>query len=260
MKVTLLVGAACLAGLACSMDDPCAPQASACGGDPTGLWTVMGSCRDPAYELPKPVTYFDQAQTMARQPPPEPSSSDWCSYLQYDPGAGITQFTFPHDTLQIATGTVEYDGIGTYAVKMSVVGKASVDISGSCLTRFGVIFQCGLPDAATPMPGVRSVAQDLADYSVTLGSPEQNIACADNGRGGCLCSYDIASEPTGGGLSGRWSTQGTLITHFADTQSIPSQADVCVNENTMTIWGHDRTWIWDQAGLRTITLARMPAN
>ena len=130
MKVTLLVGAACFAGLACSMDDPCAPQASACGGDPTGLWTVMDSCRDPAYELPKPVTYFNQAQTMARQPPPEPSSSDWCSYLQYDPGAGITQFTFPHDTLSIATGTVEYDGIGTYAVKMSVVGKASVDISG----------------------------------------------------------------------------------------------------------------------------------
>ena len=39
-----------------------------------------------------------------------------------------------------------------------------------------------------------------------------------------------------------------------------TQADVCVNENTMTIWGHDRTWLWDQAGLRTITLARMPAN
>ena len=72
--------------LACSMDDPCAPQASACGGDPTGLWTVMDSCRDPAYELPKPVTYFDQAQTMARQPPPEPTSSDWCSYLHVRPG------------------------------------------------------------------------------------------------------------------------------------------------------------------------------
>ena len=118
----------------------------------------------------------------------------------------------------------------------------------------------GLPDPATPTPGVRSVAQDLADYSVTLGSPEQNIACADDGNGGCLCSYDIASEPTGGGLSGRWSTQGALITHFADTQSVPSQADVCVGETTMTIWGHDRTWIWDQPGLRTITLARMPAN
>ena len=104
------------------------------------------------------------------------------------------------------------------------------------------------------MPGVRSVARDLADYSVTLGSPEQNIACADDGNGGCLCSYDIASEPTGGGLSGRWSTQGALITHFADTQSVPSQADVCVGDDTMTIWGHDRTWIWDQPGLRTITL------
>jgi hypothetical protein len=240
------------------MDDPCAPKASACGGDPTGLWTVMDSCRDPAYELPKPVTYFDQAATMARQPPPEPSSSDWCSYLTYDPNMGITQFTFPHDTLSIATGTVDYDGTGTYAVKMSVVGKGSVDISGTCLTRFGVLFQCG-PLDGTEAAGVRSVAQDLAAYSVTLGSPEQNIACNDDGAGGCLCTYDIASEPTGGGLSGRWSTQGALITHFADTGLVPSQGDLCVSTDTMTMWGHDRTWLWDQPGLRTITLTRMTA-
>ena len=141
----------------------------------------------------------------------------------YDPGNGITQFTFPHDTLVIATGHVSYDGIGTYAVMMSVVGNGAASTSRrSCLTRFSRHLPVRPPPIrATPTPGVRSVTDDLTDYSVTLGSPEQNIACADDGNGGCLCSYDIASEPSGGGLSGRWSTQGALLTHFADTKLDP---------------------------------------
>jgi hypothetical protein len=260
MKSTLVVGAACLAGLACRMDDPCAPKETACGGDPTGLWTVTDSCRYPAYDVPKPVTYFDQASTMARQPPPEPSSSDWCSYLQYDPQNGITQFTFPHDQLAVASGTVTYDGVGFYAAKLQVTGPGSVDISASCLSRFGVVYQCAEADPAALPAGVRSVANDLKTYSIPLGAPAQNIACGDDGNLGCFCTYELASEPSGGGLAGRWSTQGQVITHFPDSQLIPSQADLCVGDNTMTIWGHDRTWLWDQPGLRTISLVRMTAQ
>ena len=258
MKATLLLGGGCLALLACTMDDPCAePSAAACGGDPSGEWAVVSSCRDPAYANPEAVTYYGQTQNMARQPPPEPTSSDWCSYLLYDPVKGITQFTFPHDTLEVATGTVSYDGSGTYAALLSTTGGGTVDISASCLTRFGVVFQCGARDANTPAD-TRSVQEDLADYSVTLGSPDQNIACADDGRDGCTCTYSIASEPSGGGLSGRWSTQGALLTHFAGTKLIPSQADLCVSGDKMTVWGHDRAAIWDQAGLRTITMMRKP--
>ena len=259
MKSVLPVAAACLGVLACRMDDPCAPKGDACGGDPSGEWEVTGACRDPAYQNPEAVTYYGQTQNMARQPPPEPTSSDWCSYLIYEPTMGITNFVFPHDTLGIRTGRVNYDGIGTYAVLLSTVGSGTVTISASCLTRFSVHFQCGPADASTPA-GVRSVTDDLTTYSIALGSPEQNIACGDDGSGGCFCSYTIASEPSGGGLSGRWSTQGALLTHFAGTKLIPSQADICVSGNTMTIWGHNRAAIWDQAGLRTVTLERMMTN
>jgi hypothetical protein len=143
-----------------------------------------------------------------------------------------------------------------YAVLLSTAGRGSVDISASCLSRFAVIYQCAPADLDTPA-GTRSLSDDLATYSQTLGSPEQNIVCGDNGEQGCLCSYDIASEPSGGALSGRWSTQGPLLTHFAGSKQIPSQADVCVSGETMTIWGHNRAAIWDQAGLRTVTLMRM---
>jgi hypothetical protein len=257
MKSTLRVGATCLALVACRMDDPCeAPSGAACGGDPTGLWMVTETCRDPAYLAPDPVTYYGQTQNMARMPPPEPTNSDWCSYLLYDPVRGITQFQFPYDTLTIDTGNVTYDGVGTYGALLATSGKGSVGISASCLTRFAVNFQCAALDPAAPPPGLRSVTDDLAAYSVTLGSPFQSIACVDDGNAGCRCTYDIASEPSGGGLSGRWSTQGALLTHFASTKLVPSQAELCVGGDTMTIWGHNRAWIWGLPGLRTVMLTR----
>ena len=84
---------------------------------------VTESCRDPAYQSPEAVTYYDQTQNMARQPPPEPTSSDWCSYLVYDPDMGITQFTFPYDTLPVTGGTVTYDTTGDYAARLLTIGK-----------------------------------------------------------------------------------------------------------------------------------------
>jgi hypothetical protein len=257
MKATLLLGAGCLALFACRMDDPCAaPEGAACGGDPSGQWSVTSTCRDPAYQSPEAVTYYGQTQNMARMPPPEPTSSDWCSYLLYDPVRGITQFTFPYDTLAIASGQVTYTSVGTYAALLSTLGNGSVGISASCLSRFGVTFQCGPIDPAAPPAGVRSVTDDLTAFSVTLGSPFQKIGCVDDGSGGCRCGYEIASEPSGGGLAGRWSTQGALLTHFASTKLVPSQADLCVTGDTMTIWGHDRAWIWGAPGLRTVTMTR----
>jgi hypothetical protein len=243
------------------MDDPCAPKTTACGGDPSGIWAVEDACRDPAFQNPEAITYKDQAQTMARQPPPEPTSSDWCSYLMYDPTLGITKFIFPSDTLAVSPGgTITYDGSGTYAAKFQVVGRGSVDLSASCLSRFAVAFQCAEADPATLPAGARSLTNDLKAYSISLGSPAQNIVCADDGNLGCACTYELASEPTGGGLSGRWSTQGPLLTHFADTLAIPTQADLCVGTDTMSIAGHDRTWIWAYPGLRTVTLVRKPPD
>jgi len=239
------------------MEDECAPTGDACGGDPSGQWTIAGSCRDPIYQSPRPVTYFGQAETMARQPPPEATSSDWCSYLTYDPIMGITNFVFPYDTLPITSGRIAYDGGGAYAALLSTTGNGAVDISASCLTRFGAIPTCAPADPGA-QGAARSLTDDLRAYSVSLGSPFQDITCADDGREGCACSYTIAFEPSGGGLSGRWSTQSTLMTHFAGTKLIPSQADFCVAGDTMTLWGHDRAAIWDQPGLRTVNLQRMP--
>jgi hypothetical protein len=238
------------------MEDECPAASAACGGDPSGQWVIAATCRDPSYQPPRPVTYFGQAETMARQPPPEATSSDWCSYLMYDPAMGVTNFVFPYDTLHISSGRVAYDGGGAYAALLSTTGTGAVDISASCLTRFGALPDCAAADPNAPS-ATRSLTDDLRAYSISLGSPFQDIACVDDGRDGCACTYNVAFEPSGGGLSGRWSTQATVMTHFAGTKLIPSQADFCVAGDTMTLWGHDRAAIWDQPGLRTVNLQRM---
>ena len=41
---------------------------------------------------------------------------------------------------------------------------------------------------------------------------------------------------------------------------LPTQADYCVGGggSTLSLWGHDRTSLFDEAGLRTLKLQRMP--
>jgi hypothetical protein len=257
-KATFLAVAACLAlaPAACRMDDPCAPTGDACGGDPTGTWMITNSCREPAYQAPDPVTYYGQSDTTARQPPPEQTSSDWCAYLKWTTQGEATEFSFPHDTLAVNGGEVIYDGTGAYAAQPVTFGSGSADLSASCLSRFATVYQCASFGTATPTPGVRSLTDDLSTHSGMMGAGQQNIICADDGNGGCLCTYDLISEPTGGGLSGNWSTQGSVLTHFGGTNPLPSQADLCVSGDSMTLWGHDSTDVWGQAGLRTVNLMR----
>src|SRR6185503_12288729 len=175
------------------------------------------------------------------------SSSDWCSYLVYDPALGVTNFVFPYDALSLIGGTVTYDsGNNLFAAIMNMTGVGSIDLSGSCLSRFAVV------------PSCETLTTDLATFAATEPS-FQNIACVSDGRAGCRCSYTITFLPSGGPLSGRWGAAGSLLTHFAGSKQLPSQADFCIDGNDrLTLWGHDRTDLWDLPGLRTLSLTRLP--
>jgi hypothetical protein len=245
-RSTWVVALCAPALLACRAEDPCAPTGSACGGDPSGNWMVTGACQEAVYVPPQPLTYYGQPSPTARQPPPEGTSSDWCSYLVYDPARGVTNFLFPSDALTLVGGNVTYEMSGVFAAIMNTQGGGSIDLSGSCLTRFAAVPTCA------------DLTRDLATFAATEPS-FQDIACVDNGEGGCRCSYTINFLPSGGPLSGRWGSNGGLLTHFAGSRQLPSQADFCVGgDGTLTLWGHGRTDLWDQPGLRTLTLTRRP--
>jgi len=255
-----------LGGLGCQNDTACAEDGTPCGGDPTGSWSVSGACRDPAFAAPIQPTYVGQPVAQARQPVAPTTSSDWCSAVAIN-AQGLSAFVFPHDTLAVtgAGSQITYASDGTYQAVIHTAGQGAIDLSASCLQRFGVAVTCD------------ALAAELTDYAAgqlsapsftCTDSPDEpakcayyytysGITCTDNGNQGCACRYGVNFAGTFGG---KWSTGATQLVHFDAKKMLPTQADYCVGGggSTLSLWGHDRTSLFDEAGLRTLKLQRMP--
>jgi hypothetical protein len=255
-----------LAGLGCQPEMTCAEDGAPCGGDPTGTWNVVNACRDPVFAQPVPPTYQGQPVQMARQPSPVLESSDWCSAVFLGVSASAS-FTFPHDTLSVSGGQLVYvsDGPqqGSYQGSIDTTGSGSVDLSATCLARSGVPLTCRMVrDALVALAAVKPARPGMtcsdspSQVSCQFYYSYQNIACADDSQGGCVCTYDVSFA---GALSGRWTASGGVLTHSDASKMLPTQADYCVGSsgNSLTLWGHDRTSILDQTGVRTLMLQRM---
>jgi hypothetical protein len=260
------VASAGMAGFGCQSDTGCAEDGTPCGGDPTGSWTLSGACRDPAFAAPIQSTYLQQPIAQARQPVAPTTSSDWCSAVAVN-AQGLSSFVFPHDTLAVS-GTdsqITYAGDGTYQAVIHTAGHGEIDLSASCLQRFGVAVTCDalaaeLSDyAARPrtMPSFTCTDSPDEPASCAYYYTYSGIQCADNGSEGCSCQYGVNFAGT---FTGKWSMAGTQLVHFDAKKMLPTQADYCVGGggSTLSLWGHDRMSLFDEPGLRTLKLQRMP--
>ena len=240
-----------LAAAGCRPAELC-QEGTPCGGSPVGEWTARSGCRDPLYQPPTRLTYRNQPQTAAREPPPEATSSDWCSYLVYG-ATGITNFLFPFDTPKLSGAGVNFNADGSYSARLTTQGDGSVDLPAGCLTRFGAQVTCG-PGSGTPdASGPRSLQDDLTAFASQAGS-YSGIVCQDAAGGGCHCSYQVQFDPTVGGF---WSAGGGVMTLTDSNHRLPSLVDFCLDPATglLSLWGHNRASIWDQLpGSRTLVL------
>jgi hypothetical protein len=254
-----------LASAGCQGDAGCVADGTACGGDPTGTWTVTGACRDPAFAAPQQTTYQSQPVAVARQPAPVTTSSDWCSMLVFG-AQGLASFVFPHDTLAVSGGQVTYAGDGTFQAVIDTAGPGRIDLSASCLTRVGASATCdvvaaALADlAAAPggqAPGIPCTDSPAEPSSCRYYYTYASVACAGDASGGCACTYDVSFAGT---FTGRWTAAGDRLVHFDATRTLPSQADYCVDGAgaALSLWGHDRTALFDEPGIRTLHLQRVP--
>jgi hypothetical protein len=247
----------------CRADPGCADNAVPCGGNAAGTWTVVGACRDPVYAPPMQATYLGQPAQVARQPIPNPTSSDWCSSLTYGNGSSITGFVFHHDTLNVSSGRLVYNDDGSYQHVINTIGPGSIDLSHECLTRSGTAPTCeALATALTAfagqmqaMPGMPCSDSPAEPASCQYYYSYRNIACSDDSQRGCRCTYTASFAGT---YQGRWSAQGSILNHFDASSLLPTQADFCVDGSggLMTLWGHDRTPILGEPGLLTLSLQR----
>jgi hypothetical protein len=262
----LLLGIVGVGSPGCQNDTGCAEDGTPCGGDPTGSWTLTGACRDPAFSAPVQSTYLGQPIAQARQPVAATTSSDWCSSVVVG-AQGLTSFVFPHDTLGVSPSgsQITYASDNTYEAIVHTVGDGKIDLSASCLQRFGVAVTCDsltaeLNDYAarrlTP-PGLTCTDSPDEPANCLYYDSYSGISCGDNGNQGCACSYHVDFAGT---FKGKWSRSGTQLVHFDAQKMLPTQADYCVGGggSTLSLWGHDRTALFDEAGLRTLNLQRTP--
>lgn len=244
--LTMAAGALLLPGMGCRPTDACAASESPCGGSPVGGWTLADSCQDPAYVPTLPRTYLGQTATTARQPPPEPASADWCADLKYGPGT--FSVNLPRDTPKMVGGYVRYKADGTYGAFMTNSARTSIEFSWSCITRFGYSSTCAEFDQA------------FASYASGTGGVVKDTKCEDS-TNGCRCEYTKEADAAGTNLAGRWNASGSVLTHFAANQQLPSQADFCQDgPDHLTLWGHARSNIFDIPGARTINWVRIPCG
>jgi hypothetical protein len=250
----LCIGALLSFGTGCRPEDACAETNTPCGGNPIGSWAEASVCQDPVSQdtIAGKQTYRNQPIVPGGQSPPELTSMDWCSSLQYFGPNGIRMFALPRDTPAVQGAFLSYSAgssgelnRGLYTTLLTSSDRTSINYSASCLARFGYApGSCG------------EFGMAFADYGLTLGGIKET-SCRDSGDGGCLCSYLSESDAAGTNLSGIWSAEGNVITHFAGSGVLPTKVDYCVNGNQMTLWGHNRTSILDFIGLRTLTLRRV---
>jgi hypothetical protein len=197
-------------------------------------------------------TYLNQPMVPGGQPPPELTSTDWCSSLEFLGPSGIRLFALPRATPRIQGASVIYEADsasdhtqGLYSTLITSSDRTSINYSASCLQRFGFA------------PGsCAEFGEAFAAYGSSLGGVKETN-CRDSGGGGCVCSYVIESDAAGANRSGIWKQDGNVLTHFAGNMILPTLVDHCVEGNRMTLWGHNRTNILDFEGLRTLVLRKI---
>jgi hypothetical protein len=263
LAVALRLAALALLCAACRPEVACGGGAAPCGGDAAKQWTVVNGCRDPIATEPVPPTYLAQPTTPKRQPLPEPTTTDWCSSLVYGT-TGVTSFQFPYDTLSIASGSFAYAADGTYQAHLTTHGPGSIDLSAACRTRFGGSYSCDMIAAALadyvamkpPDPGTHCTDAQNESRACEHFKSYDGIQCADDGAGGCQCSYQVTFA---GVFTGTWSASGGILTHFDASGLLPSQADYCVDAagDAMTLWGRDGASLLDLPGVRRLDLQQM---
>jgi hypothetical protein len=258
--VISLACAVLLGATGCKPVDACAETGPACGGDPVGVWVENSVCQDPALRDPIAAkqSYRNQPIVPGGEQPPELTSMDWCSSLQYQGPNGIRAFALPRDTPAVQGAALSYNAAsagdhtrGNYAIQLTSSARGRITYSASCLQRFGYA-----PGNCTNSGNATDFGKAFADYGSSLGGIK-DTNCQDAGDGGCTCTYLSESDAAGIDLSGIWKADGHIITYFAGSGVLPAQVDFCVQGNQMTLWGHSRTSIFNFNGLRTMTLHRI---
>ncbi len=285
LRVGALLGLVSLLGICLANAAACSgpgarlgcPDIDACGGKPQGTWTLQSSdsycvyVPPLAYSVPTsapPLTFVPSQASLAQMPSkatPPKSAGDWCYSLEYLPSgpadAGFTPGGVVTVALPIPPGGIEptanlgdagppvlftLQADNTYTVYAKTLAYAQIHFAPPCLTAFGASPSCS--DLTT---------QTQAHLTAVSAGTYLNFSCVDSQAGGCDCSYAYAGEAAD---QGSWRVSGTVLYFLSEsnaTQQVVA-TDFCAGDNSLVISGHNGISLFNDRGLRTLTLTRAP--
>ena len=264
MKNGFLWGCAAtlLGTLGCAMDEHC-DALDQCGGrvlsnsasdfaDADGLvdtewWAYAGDeCQDPLHTPPLQNALANQFPHLSNEAPPERSSMDWCSNLVFNSDRTIKQVNLWFPQIPLRDANLVYSAntsdatTGDYVIQFRYFKRMRADFSAQCMTAQGVVMGCTEFTAA-----MRVALENEPNIS--------QINCDPGPQRGCRCIYDMLLVS---GVSGPWRRTGDVITHYDEITGEQAEADYCVNGSNLEMTGHDRTWLFNQSGLRTMQMVQ----
>jgi hypothetical protein len=251
----------------------------ACGGSPVGAWTgVVDSCQfqpvRPAQAID--VTEFTQNSTgpmtaMIAPPQPNPvvttqtTSGDWCSSLVYNPDSSVSNVQLWHDAPILDAANITYGPDMSYLTTLTFSTKGfPVDRN---TTRFPL--RCLLANGAPPPVSCSAFAAGLTTFykPQSAGVPPNfdQIACSDDGAGGCNCTYVYTIVVSDQGM---WKSEGTTLLQdssvflyngaMLNSQSPATtlKSTYCAQNGRLQLTGPAGGSLFGVLGLRTLELSQ----
>jgi hypothetical protein len=255
-----------------------------CGGDPTGIWDVVGSCQYSAAAIVQPFSPREQVQ--APQPPvltdspvAPTTNGDWCSRLYYSPtdvdathpNSKVLTVDLLHSAPGLVGGQISFNTStgstpASYQVSLNFAETNSTHFTPRCIQFGGATPTCG--ELATNLQQFYVTTAGVnAQTMVPLTPAFTNITCNGATDGGCDCSYNYQIALTD---VGTWQALGNVISEASDLgayqyNGLPTAASqqptkvqlasFCRAGNTLSLSGYDGSFVSSAPGLRVLSLA-----
>jgi hypothetical protein len=257
------------------------PAIPSCGGSPIGTWkNIADACSFQPVRPAQPidVTAFGTIMpptAMVTPPQPNPvvaqqtTSGDWCSSLVYNPDDTVLNVALWHDAPILSDVNILFAGasggaLPSYLTTMTFTDPSDPGARNS--THFA--HRCLVANGA-PAPTCDKLTKALTGFympaSPSVPPNFDKIACADDGDGGCTCSYVFTLQVSD---QGTWTQQDDILLqdssiYLLNGQPVPSQTPAttvqtpyCVDGGALELSGLRGGSLFGVQGLRTMVLTQ----
>jgi hypothetical protein len=246
---------ASLGSAACTTPEVCSDLGD-CGGDLMGghssrTFSFASSCVNEVAATPNVPSLLHQPPTLAGEVPPKRTQVNFCSEMILSPDKSIPFIQPWYPSIPVDHGDITYTADGAYTGSIVYRGVEEMDFAAGCYLSQGFTIK---PDGTPPMIDTIT-CEDFKPILAKGLATQPNLSvdhCVNDGAAGCQCVVKIDLFTA---MQGNYVTIGHTISHTDTLFFNPvSNADYCVQGNTLELTGYKRTFLFNQPALRTMTL------